>query len=1032
MLSALIYINYSDTATEKNPLYFKVIKTVQSDYVDPSRINLSKMLMSAVDTLSDLMADVYVSDRKEDDEKVSFKLHIGAYEMAVAMKKNTPPEIFAETMNSIEQAVNKHSKEEERKKDIAVYLLNGMLRALDPHSNFFNVQAYEEFSNDSKGSFGGIGIFIDVLDSRLVVVSPIADTPADRAGLAANDHIRKIDGVSTTGMTVDDAINLIKGEIGTHVVLTISRSGWTQDRDYKIKRDRIFNSIDYYVFKESDKRIGYLRFRRFTRESTDSMKQTLNKIGAKSKDFGGLILDLRNNPGGFLDQAIGVSDLFIESGNIVATGKTEENIGDIYKAQKGGDFSGFPIVVLINQNSASAAEILAAALKQNNRAVLLGENTFGKASVQTVYDAFKNGSALKLTIAQYFTPDLKSIQTVGVAPHIAFEPLFTNKTNFKFLKNAFRHGEDNLENAFRWGNKMPDSLYTVNYVFSEDDFKRQDNDIYENGINLSFLRREAVFKLAYQTLSQKQSDNFPIAGGNINSGLLDAALKTAGAENRRYESLFVADMQKQGIVWDTWYTEEPTADSVHDVSVSLAFTKENKDGKHTDYKPASDELKPGEKLKVKVSAVNRMATPLSNVSAVFHSTDNRLNNVQLPLGVIKSGAATSAEAVFEPINGESGSVIPFEVSIFSNYLDTRVSAASHITVSGGQSPRYTVSAQTEPGSVNKEQGKILIGVQNLSSAVRGKPIVRLRASYTTGLKFQQQEFAAGLLNPGEQTTDNFEYRIEMPKLPPSVDRAKLPDTELKVQVLDANYKNIGFEQTYKIKDGTAVSAINIKNSPPEILPGNYSLYVSGQQTQLDITFSDDKQIKDYFAYLNGKKILYEIIGQQSHSVKIPLTLKKDSLNVLRVFSRDNEDVYTSKEVRIWSERVQVILLTVFGFVFVSFAGFQLSADEQEKRFIPRPELIRAVAFLLEEKYVDHERLRPAEMLKSAMERLSNQIPPLMYEYADSFGMLTIRLDDAGMTRNVPSDMNVKQLAFLLEDISLFVKTTMMSRPHMMI
>jgi len=314
--------------------------------------------------------------------------------------------------------------------------INGMLATLDPHSSFMPPDVYQEMQIDTRGEFGGIGIEITIRDDILTIVSPIEDTPAFRAGLEAGDQIVKIGDKSTKGLSLVEAVSLMRGHKGTKLTITIMREGFDKPKDYSLVREII--KIKSVKAKILESGIGYVRIAQFQEQTADDLHALLAQLKKDNgSDLNGLILDLRNDPGGLLDQAVEVSDTFLSSGLIVYTEGREERSQMKFFANAEGTESAYPMVVLINGGSASAAEIVAGALQDHHRAVIMGTPSFGKGSVQTII-SLEGNMGLRLTTALYFTPAGRSIQAKGIVPDIevfpvqvkAAENLFFREENF--------------------------------------------------------------------------------------------------------------------------------------------------------------------------------------------------------------------------------------------------------------------------------------------------------------------------------------------------------------------------------------------------------------------------------------------------------------------------------------------------------------------------------------------------------------------------------------------------------------------------
>jgi carboxyl-terminal processing protease len=316
--------------------------------------------------------------------------------------------------------LQKEYVEETDSKDLIHGAIKGMLETLDPHSAFMPPNIYKEMQEETKGRFEGLGIEITTKDGVLTVVSPIEDTPAFKAGILAGDQILKIDGELTKNLTLIESVKRLRGPRGTKVTITIMREGFTKPRDFTLSRDVIpIRSVRHELL---DKHYGYIRLSQFQEKTDSEFDKALKALEEESKGtLKGLVLDLRNNPGGLLDQAVKVADRFIESGLIVSMEGRKEDQKMKFNAHSQGTIARYPLVVLINSGSASGAEIVAGAIQDNGRGILLGTHTFGKGSVQTIFP-LKDGSGLRLTTARYFTPSGRSIQAKGIVPDIVFKP----------------------------------------------------------------------------------------------------------------------------------------------------------------------------------------------------------------------------------------------------------------------------------------------------------------------------------------------------------------------------------------------------------------------------------------------------------------------------------------------------------------------------------------------------------------------------------------------------------------------------------
>ena len=366
--------------------------------------------------------------------------------------------------------------------------ISGMLTSLDPHSSYMAPEDFSTMQVQTRGEFGGLGIEVTQENGFIKVVSPIDDTPADNAGIEAGDFITKVDGESTLGKTLDEAVDKMRGPVGSEIIITVVREGVDEPFDVSIIRDTIEIKA---VKARSEGKTIVLRVSSFTSKTYPNLKESLEKEINAAGGFeyiNGVVVDLRNNPGGLLTQAIRVSDAFLESGEIVSTRGRGARDAERYNATPGDLTNGKPIVVLINGGSASASEIVAGALQDHHRAIIVGTKSFGKGSVQTIIPLSSDGAAMRLTTARYYTPSGRSIQSLGVSPDILVEQRIRSDEDLDEARN-FQRFEADLENSL-----SNDSLTDDERKFLEDERKKQEetakmrNDDYQLSYALDVLK----------------------------------------------------------------------------------------------------------------------------------------------------------------------------------------------------------------------------------------------------------------------------------------------------------------------------------------------------------------------------------------------------------------------------------------------------------------------------------------------------------------------------------------------------------------
>ncbi len=340
--------------------------------------------------------------------------HVASAARRTQAQPYRPLDVFSDVLAHVENSY----VEEVDEKELVYGAIDGMMARLDPHSVFMRPDVYRQMRDDTTGEFDGLGLELTVQEGELTVISPVVESPGERAGIRPGDRVLSIDGTSTKEMTLAEATRRMKGAAGTKVTLEIMREGFTAPQKLALVRDRIrTQSVDVRVL-DASRRYAYVRVRTFQERTDKNLARALDDARAQmGGQIRGLVVDLRNNPGGLLDQAVRVSDVFLSSGIIVTTaGRGRRNV-EVERAHEKDTEPAYPLIVLVNKGTASASEIVAGALQDHGRAVIMGTPTFGKGSVQTIIE-LEDGSGLKLTVARYYTPKNRSIQERGIAPDV--------------------------------------------------------------------------------------------------------------------------------------------------------------------------------------------------------------------------------------------------------------------------------------------------------------------------------------------------------------------------------------------------------------------------------------------------------------------------------------------------------------------------------------------------------------------------------------------------------------------------------------
>lgn len=602
----------------------ETLKLIRDKYVDPSRVRPREMLLAALNRIQQDVAQVIVlHDENAPDvlvrvETAERKFRVdniqGPWDIAVRLR-----EIFTFLQENLKGT-------EVDLRDVEYAACNGMLHTLDPHSVFLTPEAYKDMNMSTTGAFGGLGIVISIRDQMLTVMNPMPGTPAGRAGIKRLDRITKINSESTLNMPLDDAVRRLRGDPGTKVTIWIHRDGpdgWSGAKPFELAREQIrVKSVDSRML---DGGVGYIRLKQFQSTSSKEVEAALAEFRTKDPNMKGLVLDLRGNPGGLLDQAVKIADLFLKSGTIVATVGASE--GREEKQAKPGAEPGYPIVLLVNGSSASASEIVSGALKNLDRAVIVGSTTFGKGSVQLIFsDITPDKAALKLTIAQYLTPGDESIQSVGISPDIELDPMTVDDLEmdlFSDNKKVIRERDlsAHLSNARAREGQQPTYIIRYNLPERERAAIRDRGGDLDDNFEADFpirFGRELVTKMPWE---QRRADQLRAVHGLVTQVQKDEINRTA------------AELSKIGMDWGEM-PPNAAGPSASDFEVSVSTDQ------------AGNEVTAGQSMTLKVTVKNNGKEPVYRLRATTTSDSGYYDGKELVFGKIAPGQSKTATVPF--------------------------------------------------------------------------------------------------------------------------------------------------------------------------------------------------------------------------------------------------------------------------------------------------------------------------------------------------------------------------------------------------
>lgn len=872
----------------KSDLIPYVLTIIDKGYVDHSRIIPDNMLKGALSRLSLSIAPV-MSEYEDLGEQFTLKLSVD--QKTKIFKTYKPKDV--QQLNGVLQSIALFTKQNiestEKLENVDFALINGALKELDPHTALMVPEIYESFSEESQGSFSGVGMTIGIRDGKLTVISPIPGTPAARAGLRARDQIVQVDGESTVNVSITEAVKKIKGKRGTIVVLHIMRKGFSEPKKYSLKRDTIkIDSVESHVFNENDKKVGYVQIKGFQRTTIDELDNHLDEMEYDLSEFKGLIIDLRNNPGGHLEQAIRVSDRFLDRGIIVSTAGLSMRDISSHTASWLGSIDDVPIIVLVNNGSASASEIVTAALKKNRRALVIGNTTFGKGSVQAIRE-FSNGSALKYTTSKYLTPGNISIQSVGVAPHIDLQPYFVTQDHVRITPEKRDNLEDSLDQNFsEWGDKPESADQILAYVYEDSD-EEYDEFLEPHQQLIKILNRDFWIQFSKSILLRNNEESF--------ESLYQTALNSVKSEAKIQEQKLIETFSKfeNPVNWETSKVK-----TTSHIESKIWIEKNDETTQEPVWERINGNIAANSKLRIYAQVKNIGQTDIYRLFGETKSENNIFDDRQFAFGKLSPGELRRwfvPITLSESLNSRSN-LIKFQ---FKDHLK-KIIHHDQLVLNAIEKPKpnfsYSISMLDDGTENSKGNGdqklqigetiSVLINLRNNGKGPSGPITVLLKSAEGKNIFLKKGRATLDALESGGNNKVDFQFDINIKPIDEIFD--------FSVDIIDQTFTSSSINQ--KIKVPIDLQKNQQSNETPVItLDGNY-LTSQSQNIDLKGMVTDNRQVKDLYVFSNKKKVFYKnYLKKQADKVNfsIPLLLDKQD-NFITLISRDNEDVITRKSI----------------------------------------------------------------------------------------------------------------------------------------
>ena len=926
----------------------RVILLIRENYVEPDRIKPYDMFLAALDYIQKTVPEVLVDDS---DAPEQVRVAVGTRQQVFDLGGLDQLWEVTMALRDIFRFLQSHIVDSGDRRDIEYAAINGMLSTLDPHSVLLKPESFNEVKLSTKGEFGGLGIVISIRDGKLTIISPIPTTPAARVGLKAKDHIVKIDDESTVNMTLEEAVQRLRGKPGSKVAIWILRKNWTEPKRFVLARAII--KIESVTSKLLEDGVGYIRIKSFQNNTYDDLHTHLKKLRDKNRgELRGLVLDLRNNPGGLLDQAILVSDRFIDRGPLVITVGEGNRKREVKPAHFSGTETSYPVAVLVNGGSASASEIVAGALKNHNRAVIIGQQTFGKGSVQVLYD-FKDKSALKLTIAQYLTPGDVSIQSVGITPDIEVLHASVAKDELHLFSHDDTPREKDLDKHLnRHGGTVKSDqdkpFARITHYVPEEDQEKAD----EQGDSGDAFVYDFETKLAHDALI------------HTNSASRRAFLEQSQALFQRYsqdEDLRIAS--QLGSLGADWSPGLEVSEAKVEGSVDIA---------------TGAQAKAGDTVKIIGTAKNPGLSALHRVHAVSASDNPLLNHLEFAFGKLEPGESKTWEVDVKLPDDMSPRADELTLNFEYQHGELKSSTAAVVAIDEQQKPRFAYTTRIDDRAKGNGDGLLQVGevvdlevdVTNLGPGTAEEAMVTVKNNTGKEIYLDRGREKLGELSVGARKTGTLRFTVrervaraelriaiwdnklggslsevvvvpmgrplraknelrslkvgrdEVPIYAGASDESALlahakPNATLRSDVsfgqegqwrrVDLTQGLFGFVRASDVtvtrgsrKASKAAVRLSRGQAAPDIELSLAELTTSDASLRLSGTVSDEHGLMDLFVFVNDKKVAYEslreiapIKGMYSSPFDVTVPLDKGS-NAVALVVRENDELVARK------------------------------------------------------------------------------------------------------------------------------------------
>lgn len=796
----------ADWDLESMRVFNQVLLQVRANYVEPERVDPRRMLVHALDRVQNFAPEIVALFNDElEASPTEVEVTVGTTSQEFDLSDVESHWQLSFKLREILSFIDKHiDKKNNDLQELEYAAANGMLSTLDPHSALLAPDLFKEMQASNRGSFGGLGIVISIRDDQLTVISPIANTPAGRAGFKTGDRIIKVNDESTINMPLDEAVSRLRGAPGSKITLQISRDGWSEPHEFKLKREVI--NIESVKHEQLGNGIGYISIQNFQGNTHSDLLSALSDL-RKNGDINGLILDLRNDPGGLLQQAILVSDTFLSEGTITTTVGVGSQLREQSSATAANTEPNYPIVVLTNAGTASASEIVAGAIKSHDRGIVVGDVTFGKGSVQNIYP-FRDGSALKLTIAQYLTPGDVSIQGVGVMPDIHLVPATVTDDMIDLYPPDYVARESALE-ASLTNERIPEnrekpSSIVRYYRKAEETDAAHIEDPNEFKIDFEIGFAESLLRASTPNTYKR-----PAMLNKVKPSI-DRAIEE--------QSLIIQEQLRQlNVDW----ASGPTVRQPLEVDIST--------------KHSGNRVNAGDTITVTAKVTNKGDEPLYRVRATSRSDYNLLDDREFVFGHIPPGESRTWSIDVEVPNEAPSRIDEIALSMWSDTVDLEHTETAKIRVHGLERPHWGFSGWIDDTENGNGDGMLQVGetvklhllIRNIGAGDAGETVSYIRNRSDSSVFIHKGREAVDKLAAGDSMISTFEFTVQ-----------KRPEdgiVKLDAEVLDTEFREFVSESLeLPIRDGDEAVEIESAEGVAKITANSTPIYAtpSDQNTPL--------------------------------------------------------------------------------------------------------------------------------------------------------------------------------------------------------